>query len=85
LSKATTFQDQSVEVLTSVRRVTKEDAERLLQTFGGLQEVVLTNDSSKFTYIDKIAGANIDSLNACMPACLLIRRVRPRVRLSVAI
>ena len=57
--------EQGVELLSSIRKINKRDAERLLANYGSINDIVMAPDYRDFTNLDGIAEAKIESLLAC--------------------
>ena len=57
--------EQAVEVLSSIRRINKNDAKHLLANYGSLQKVILSDDYEEFLNIEGIGQSKIEAIATC--------------------
>ena len=63
LSKASTIMEQAIESLSCPQmKVQKRDAEKLLDKYGSLHEIIMQPDYSEFEQIDGIGKTKVERL-----------------------
>lgn len=57
--------DQATEVLSSIRRISKNDSKRLLYKYGSINDIILADDYNEFLNIEGIGSTKVESLLTC--------------------
>ena len=57
--------DQAVDVLGSIRRVSKNDAKRLLYNYGSIKDIIMCEDYDEFINIEGIGQSKIECITTC--------------------
>lgn len=70
-SQAVTEFDRAAELLSSIRRITVKDSNRLLSCYGSLNDVICCEDYNEFMNLENIGQAKIDSLTACFKGSIV--------------
>lgn len=55
----------ATEVISSIRRINKTDAKKLMDTYGSVKKIVECKDYSEFIQIDGIGQSKVESLTSC--------------------
>ena len=64
-SQAISHVEQANELVASIGKVNKSDAQKLMATYGSINDIVTTKDYRDFLNIDGIGEQKIESMIAC--------------------
>ena len=71
LSKATTVREQAVEALSSVRTIQKRDADRLLDRYGSIEDIITEPDYRAFEQLNNLSRTKTTVLTQTFKGPLL--------------
>ena len=60
--KNKTHEDLAIDTMTSVKSITKKDAQNLLKTYGSIAKIIQVKDYKDFLQIDGIGKTKVDCL-----------------------